>query len=198
MQRRLPHAGGLLLLPTAAFVVHQLRYSLAYGSRANAELAAQGHSYLNSLVPWFVLALGLGFTLFVRRVVQALRTGQTGRLARGSRLAVWAATWVGLIGIYVVQESLEELLAAGHPGGVGGVLGHGGWWAVPVAAVVALGVVLLLGVACTVLRAAARLAPRPLWAHPESLRLPAGIITAVSSPLASAAAGRAPPLPSTL
>src|SRR5207253_1908986 len=51
---------GFLLLPAAAFAVHQLRYSLAYGSRANQVLAMQGHSYLNSLAPWLVLLLGLG------------------------------------------------------------------------------------------------------------------------------------------
>jgi hypothetical protein len=197
MQRRLPNATVLLLVPAAAFVVHQLRYSLAYGARANAELAAQGHSYLNSLVPWFVLALGVGLTLFVRRVVRTLRTGRTGPLARGSQAAVWLATWIGLVGIYVVQESLEELLAAGHPGGVGGVLGHGGWLALPVAAVVALVVVLLLGVARTALRAAARAAPRALWAHPGSFRIPSGTAGAVVAPLACAAAGRAPPLTST-
>jgi len=197
MQRRASHPSGLLLVPAAAFLVHQLRYSLAYGTRANSELAAQGHSYLNSLVPWFVLALGLGFTLFVRRVARTLRTGETGRLAPGSRLTLWATSWAGLVGIYVVQESLEGLLAAGHPGGVGGVVGHGGWWAIPAAAAVALGVVLLLGVARTVLRIAARRAPRPLWPRPASLRVPAGVAAAVSSPLASAAAGRAPPFAST-
>src|SRR2546427_605327 len=70
--------GGLLLIPAAALVVHQARYSLTYGPRASAELAAQGHAYLHSLVPWTVLALGIGASVFVRRVARAVRTGSTG------------------------------------------------------------------------------------------------------------------------
>jgi hypothetical protein len=196
MRRRAPHGSGLLLVPAAAFVVHQLRYTLAYGSHANEELAAQGHSYLNSLVPWFVLALGVGLALFVRRVARVVRGYDAGRVSRRSGFALWLGTWAGLVAIYAVQESLEALLASGHPGGVGGVLGHGGWWAVPVAAVVALGVLALLRVARVVLRAVARRAPSA-WAHAPALRLPAGVAAALVSPLARAAAGRAPPLAST-
>src|SRR5258707_4193501 len=68
---------GLLLMPAAALVVHQARYTLAYGARANAELAAQGHSYLHSLVPWTILALGTGASLFLRRVARAARPGRS-------------------------------------------------------------------------------------------------------------------------
>ena len=46
---------ALALVPAGAFAVHQLRYLLAYGHRAGNELAAQGHSYLDSIVPWIVL-----------------------------------------------------------------------------------------------------------------------------------------------
>jgi hypothetical protein len=197
MRRRAPHGSGLLLVPAAAFVVHQLRYMLAYGSHANTELAAQGHSYLNSLVPWFVLALGVALALFVRRAARALRGQDPARVSCGSGFALWLVTWAGLVAIYVVQESLEGLLASGHPGGIGGVLGHGGWWAVPVAAVVALGVLALLRVARVVLLAAARRGARSAWVQLPALRMPAGVAAAVVAPLARAAAGRAPPLAST-
>jgi hypothetical protein len=197
MRGRRPPGSGLLLVPAAAFVVHQLRYTLAYGSRANAELAAQGHSYLSSLVPWFVLALGLALALFIRRAARTLRGRETGRVPRRSGLALWAGTWGGLAAIYAVQESLEGLLASGHPGGIGGVFGHGGWWALPVAAVVALGVLALLRVARVVLLAAGRRAPRPASAPLSPLRVPAGVAAAVVAPLARAAAGRAPPFAST-
>ena len=46
------------LMPAGAFAVHQLRYWLAFGSHAGVELAAQGHSYLHSVVPWIVLLIG--------------------------------------------------------------------------------------------------------------------------------------------
>ena len=198
MRRRRLQGSGLLLVPAAAFVVHQLRYTLAYGSRANAELAAQGHSYLSSLVPWFVLALGLALALFIRRAVRTLRGREPALTVRRSGLALWAATWAGLVAIYAVQESLEALLASGHPGGVGGVLGHGGWWAVPVAAVVALGVLALLRAARVVLLVAGRRAPRRPRTQPFVLRIPAGTAAAVVAPLAAAAAGRAPPFAPTV
>src|SRR3954449_6668550 len=106
---------ALLLTPAAALVVHQARYSLTYGSRANAELAAQGHSYLHSLVPWTILALGIGASMFVRRVARAARTGHSGSFSRLSAVGVWALTTAALFGIYAAQETLEELSVSGHP-----------------------------------------------------------------------------------
>lgn len=184
---------GLLLIPAAALVVHQARYTLAYGARANAELAAQGHSYLYSVVPWTIFALGIGASLFLRRVAHAARTGKSGTFARTSPAALWSLTTIALLAIYAVQESLEGLEIAGHPGGVSGVVGHGGWWAMPAAAVVALGVVAILLLGRAVLRFASRLAPA---ARTRGARLPVPFSVALvaPAPLALAAAGRAPPL----
>jgi len=192
LRGRLPAGGGLLLIPAASLVVHQVRYTLAYGGRANAELAAQGHSYLSSLTPWFVFSLGIGLALFLRRTAHALRTGEPGVFARASSLTVWLLAWAGLFAIYATQELLEELLASGHPGGVGGVVGHGGLWAVPVAAVVAAIVTLCLRIGRAVLRVAAEARPR-LWAAPPHLAVPAGSMLVAPAVLARAYAGRAPP-----
>jgi hypothetical protein len=180
-------------MPLGAFAVHQLRYWLAYGPRANAELAAQGHSYLSSLVPWTILALGIGSTLFVRRLAAALRTGETGRLTRLSAVGLWALTATGLLLIYATQEMLEGAFAASHPAGMAGVLGNGGWWAIPAAAAVAAAIVGVLRVARAALRAAARIT-RPRLLPLRSLPVPAEAALAVVRPLARAAAGRAPPL----
>jgi hypothetical protein len=188
-----PRSSGLLLVPAAALVVHQARYTLAYGSRANAELAAQGHSYLNSVVPWTILALGLGASAFLHRLARAARSGDTGAFQRASAPALWLITTAGLVAIYSIQETLEGLTLSGHPGGFAGVFGHGGWWSVPVAALVALAVVALLRLGRAVLRAAARFAPpapRPALAQ---LLFPAAPMLLVPAPLARAAAGRAPP-----
>ena len=182
----------MLLVPAAAFVVHQLRYTLAYGARADAELAAQGHSYLSSLVPWTILALALGGGSFLRRFAGTLRAGSPGRVDRLSAAGLWAATWAGLLAVYAVQESLEGVLATGHPGGAGGVVGHGGWWAVPAAAAVAALVTLLLLLGRVLLRVAAS-APRVRYRGLGPGAVPAGIAPAVVRPLARAAAGRAPP-----
>jgi hypothetical protein len=183
----------LLVVPAAALVVHQLRYLLAYGSRANTELAAQGHSYLHSLVPWIVLAAGAALSSFLRRVVRAARTGDPGPLGRLSTPALWALTTALLIAVYAGQEGLEELFSAGHPTGPAGIVGHGGWWAIPASAAVAVLVVALLRLGRAVLRLAALRTPRRLPARPASIRLPLVPALAVAAPLASAAAGRAPP-----
>jgi hypothetical protein len=185
---------GLLLMPAAALVVHQARYMLGYGVRANTELAAQGHSYLHSLVPWTILALGVGASLYVRRLAHAARTGRSGTFTRISAAALWLVTTCGLIAIYAVQETLEALSASGHPAGMAGVFGHGGWYAVPAAAVVALGVVAVLRLGRAVLRLASRLAPPAARLSAPNFRLPRSVALVAATPLALAAAGRAPPL----
>jgi hypothetical protein len=192
-RRSLPAGSGLLLIPAAAFLVHQLRYSLTYGSHTRSALAAQGHNYLHSLVPWVVLTLGIGLSSFLRRAARAARSGDAGALARVGVPMLWLITTLGLIAIYVVQESLEELLTWGHPNGIGGIVGHGGWRAVPVAAVVAIGVVALLRLGRAVLRLAETLAPASAAARARSLRRPAAVLLVAPPPLARAGAGRAPP-----
>jgi hypothetical protein len=184
-------SSGLLLVPAAALVVHQARYWLAYGPRANTELAAQGHSYLTSIVPWTILALALGASAFLRRVARALRTGEAGAFGRLPAPALWLLTTAGLIAIYAVQETLEGMVVAGHPGGVAGVFGHGGWWALPVAALLALAIVALLLAGRVVIRlASARRTTRPGL---RPLLFPASPLLLAPAPLARAAAGRAPP-----
>jgi hypothetical protein len=184
---------GLLLMPAAALVVHQARYSLAYGARANTELAAQGHSYLHSVVPWSIFAVGIGGSVFVRRAARAARTGNSGGFTRLSAAALWALTAAALFAIYAVQETLESLSVSGHPSGAAGVIGHGGWWAVPVAAVVALAVVCTLRLGRAVLRLASRLARAAPRARGARVRVPDSVALVAPAPLALARAGRAPP-----
>ena len=186
-------ANGLLLMPAAALVVHQARYSLAYGARANTELAAQGHSYLHSVVPWSIFALGVGASVFVRRAARAARTGNSGGFTRLSAAALWAVTTSSLLAIYAVQETLESLSVSGHPSGAAAVFGHGGWWAVPVSVVVALIVVALLRLGRAVLRLASRLAHAEPRVRHARVRIPDSVALVASAPLALARAGRAPP-----
>jgi hypothetical protein len=181
-----------MLVPAAAMVVHQARYTLAYGGRANTELAVQGHSYLHSLVPWTVLALGAGLAAFVRRVAHAYATGETGRFSRFGACASWLVTSVGLVALYALQETLEGMFVTGHPGGLHGVFGHGGWWALPVAAAVAVLVVALLRAGRALLRVAAALRPS-LALRPWPVVFPQSPVPVRVAPLARAGAGRAPP-----
>src|SRR5580704_13615839 len=62
---------GFMLFPAAAFAVHQLRYELAYGSRAGAALSAQGHGYLTSLAPWVAVLVALALGSFLARLARA-------------------------------------------------------------------------------------------------------------------------------
>ncbi len=186
---------GLLLLPVGAFVVHQLRYRIAYGDQASAQLAAQGHSYLDSFAPWLVLLLCLAAGSFLVRVAQALATGRTAVRGR-SFTTVWIAASFLLTAIYAVQELLEGLVAAGHPAGFAGIVGHGGWWAAVVAVGVGFVIAALLRAAGAVVEAVARAAARRRRGRP-GLHLPPAVaaVTVVRPrPLAAASAGRAPPL----
>lgn len=182
----------LLLVPAAALLVHQLRYTLGYGSRAGSELAAQGHSYLHSLVPWIVLALGVAASRFLRDVVAAARTGR-GPVTTRSAPAQWVLATGVLFAVYTVQESLEGLFAAGHPGGAAGVLGQGGWWAIPASGAVAALVVVLLRLGRAAVRLAASRAPRRRRLAALPIVFPSLLPLRQPAPLALAAAGRAPP-----
>ena len=71
---------GVALVPVAALVVHDLRYRLAFGAQADAELRRQGHAYLSALTPLVVLlaALALGWAV-VRIRGASVRSAATTR-----------------------------------------------------------------------------------------------------------------------
>jgi hypothetical protein len=156
--------GRAALVPGGALAVHQLRFLLAFGPNAGAELTREGHSYLNSLVPWIVALIGVAAGGFLWTLGRALAGHTTVRRYSLSLAALWATCSVCLLAIYVTQELLEALLAVGHPGGLAGIFGYGGWWAIPVAACVGLVLASVLHGARWMLgRIAARTAavPRP-------------------------------------
>ncbi|MBV8081246.1 MAG: hypothetical protein JO186_12830 [Actinobacteria bacterium] len=175
---------GILLLPAAAFALHQLRYALTYGSHAEAVLAAQGHSYMSSVAPWIVLMLAFGASSFVVRLA---RGEQRVRRPSQSLVAVSSAL---LLAIYVVQELLEGAFATGHPGGIAGVFGHGGWWAIPLAVLFGAAIASLLRLADVLVETVTR---RPAFGAAPLLHAPTAVALPLHAPLARAAAGRAPP-----
>ncbi len=191
--RRIVSGRGFLLVPAAAFVVHQLRYRIAYGSHASQVLAAQGHSYLNSFAPWLVLFLSLGLGALVLRVAHAA-AGRPDDDPRRSFAGLWALSAASLVAIYVVQELLEGFFAVGHPSGLAGVFGHGGWWAIPLAAVAGAAIAALLRAGCALVSAARRAAaPLAIRLSAPLARRPRAVALAPWPALAGAAAGRAPP-----
>jgi hypothetical protein len=183
-----------VLLPAGALLVHQLRYLLAYGSQASDQLGAQGHAYLGSLVPWIVLVAGGGLGCFIARLARAWRVGSDGS-SRRAFWVLWATTAGSLVAVYCVQELLEGLFAAGHPPGLAGIFGHGGWWSLPAAAAVSLLTVMLLRVGRALVQLAARSrgAAQRRSRRGSSFPLSAVLLLTGGRPLASAAAGRAPP-----
>jgi hypothetical protein len=184
---------GFMLLPAAAFGVHQLRYELAYGSRAGYELSAQGHGYLDSLAPWVSVLVAFGAGSFLVHVTRTVSGSDTAGPRRGfGRL--WLLSSVALVSVYAVQEWLEGMFAAGHPGGLEGIFGHGGWWAVPLSAAFGLAVAALLWLASAVVEAIEQLgAARPVLAGRLRLPRPDSVFGRRPAPLASSSAGRAPP-----
>jgi hypothetical protein len=183
------------LMPIAALAVHQLRYLLAYGPKGSSELAETGHSYLNSLTPWLVLVLALGFGGFVARLGRTWRSGETEHSPQRRFLGLWLAASAALVLIYAGQEFLEGLLATGHPAGLVGVFGDGGLWAVPAALAVGAVFALVVRGGRAALALAARLSRR---ATHRRVRLapaypPSAPLLIPPSPLAACSAGRAPP-----
>jgi hypothetical protein len=182
------------LLPLAALGVHQLRYQLAFGHEADHELAAQGHAYLSSLTPIVVLLAALAGAELIFRVSRAWRHARpTDRATQFVALAVAAAAI--LVAIYTAQELAEGLLSTGHPGGLMGVFGEGGWWSVPIASVFGAVIALLVrgtdAAVAAIARARHRHRPR---ARPKApARRPADAFVPALDPFASAAPGRAPP-----
>ncbi len=194
-----PVAQGRDTLRTAALVsvgwwtVHQLRYLLAYGAGADDALHQQGHAYLGPAAP----VLGVLLVLVLARLVVRATLAPAGRSRRAQRLAVlWPACSAAIAALYTAQEAAEGVLASGHPAGMEGVLGHGGWIAVPLAILAGLAI-------AAALRVSARLeagAPRALGglcaALPRpsaTLVLPAPYVAAPGALRARLGACRGPP-----
>jgi hypothetical protein len=194
-----PALRGAALMPAAALAVHQLRYKLAFGAHANDVLAAQGHAYLSGLMPWIVLLATLAVGASLGRLAHRWASGAAvdGAARRAAGVGVWLAATLALLAVYTGQELLEGFLATGHPGGLVGVFGEGGWCVLPLAP--AVGGVLALALrgahaAELVLAAVSRVRPVRARVLPMLLGAPPSEPSfAVPGPLARAAAGRAPP-----
>jgi hypothetical protein len=173
--------------------VHQLRYLLAYGAGTGGALHKQGHAYLGPVAP----LLGALLLLVLARLVLRVTAAPAGRSPRAQRLGVlWPACAATIAALYTAQEATEGILAAGHPAGIAGILGHGGWIAVPLAVVAGLAVAAALRVSERLeARAPAALGglsaalPRPTAA----LVLPGPYVAAPGALLVRLGACRGPP-----
>ncbi len=181
---------GAALFPLAALLVHQARYWVASGGSPGRMLGEQGHAYLGLLTPLVTVLAAGAVGAFVARLVAP--DGAEGSRSRWPAWAAWLALAAALLAVYTGQESLEGLLSSGHPAGVAGVVGDGGWLAVPAALAIAAALCFLLRLSEAVLaRVAAQPRGRRLRSRPP--RRPAVVDRPRTAPLALRAAGRAPP-----
>ncbi len=190
-----PRVRGALLLPLAILAVHQLRFYLAFGNDASARLAHEGHGYLSTVQPLALLASAIAAGAFIGRVATAWQTGHTGG-PRRALVRTWALCALVLLAAYSAQELLEGAFAPGHPAGLAGVFGSGGWTAVPLALLIAAALATFLRVAEMLIgMAATRTADAPHARGPRSGALHA--IPALGDwrldPASGVSAGRAPP-----
>jgi hypothetical protein len=187
--------GQIALLPPAAFAVHQLRYMLAFGSGASLELQRSGHAYMHSVVPWLVVALALAAGVFLKALGRAL-AGQTSAPRYTVTLTgLWLTCTAVLVAIYISQELLEGFVLTGHPAGLQGVFGYGGWWAIPSAASIGLVLAAVFDGARWVLNGVAtrRADQRPTRQAPSNAPRPHVVMLAPMAPLAAGSSGRGPP-----
>lgn len=188
-----PRTAALIAL--AALAVHQLRYLLAYGSDAHAELLRQGHAYLFQSLP---VLIGFGLSAIAAGLVRALLRGPAGTAIASHRLrALLYAT--SIVAVFGVQESAEGMLFAGHASGIAAVFGAGCWLVLPLA--------MLFGALCAALdgglakleslvaRVESRL-PRPRAPRRHSATGSRTAVPLASFPLAFGLARRPPPLAS--
>ncbi len=185
------------LMPAGAFAVHQLRYWLAYGSDAAAELREQGHSYLHSVVPWIMLLVAVavgGFLVALGRAYGGRGSRARYTLSVGT---LWLLCSASLVAIYVCQEFLEGLFATGHPGGLVGIFGNGGWWSILAAVAVGLVLTSAFHGARRVLQAVADGRARTMTIvtrRPQPARARRAFLLPAPAPLVDGWSGRGPPV----
>ncbi len=186
---------GIALVPVAVLAVHEIRYLLAFGGSAGAELDARGHGYLEQVVPSLALICAVAFGGFLARLGQAWQTGSGDYRGRRTLVGLWLAAAAGLLAIHGGQELLEALIAQGRAPSPAVVFGDGGLWSVPASLVSGLLLAFLLRGAAEVVDLVARLGrrdrrrPCPDLEHGPSRP---GRVRPLS-PMARSAAGRAPP-----
>jgi hypothetical protein len=89
-------------------------------------------------VPWIVLLLAVAIGSFLLALGRAFGGRRSVPRYTLSVATLWLLCTAALVAIYVCQEFLEGLFATGHPGGLAGIFGSGGWWSIPAAAAVGL------------------------------------------------------------
>jgi hypothetical protein len=127
MTRRWPSLRFVALLAAGSVMVHELRYMVGYGEQANTVMVQQGHSYmplLEALAAVLIVFAGARFALSLVRANRNARAHESPGF-----LPLWLSASAVLSTVYTLQEGIEGAFAPGHPEGLIGVFGNGGWTA---------------------------------------------------------------------
>lgn len=182
-----------LVFPAGVLAVHQLRYLLAFGSDAGPALSAQGDRYVATAAIVAGVLVFVSLAVGLMTLLAASRGRETRMVARVPLWLLWLALTLLLLVGFCALEGLEMALEPHHAAGLTGILGHGGFWSLPAAALVGALMALLVHGGRALLVIASRnprgRVPRPRSSWPG--RSPAG--APPCGPMASCAAGRAPP-----
>jgi hypothetical protein len=177
------------ILALGAFAVHQLRYLIAFGGSASAEMVRQGHGYTTDLLP------ALAVLVLAAALATLIRGTEGASPSQGSLVGSMASFALALFLVYACQESLEGMLSAGHPAGA--AVANGGWIALPLSlAIGALAALLATALERVEHVIALTHADRPR-ARPPAVRgraFPARTRRLTAAPLAFGLARRPPPL----
>jgi hypothetical protein len=142
------------------------------------------------------MLIGVTFGAFLCGLGRALGGQRSVGRYTLSLAALWVVCSTCLLAIYVTQEFLEGLFATGHPAGLAGIFGYGGWWSIPAALCVGLVLAAIFHGARWVLDEVAQRrhgavgGPVPRLATPPR---PRDALLARLSPLAEGWSGRGPP-----
>jgi hypothetical protein len=178
------------ILALGAFALHQLRYLIAFGASSPAHLASEGHQYMQAMLPPIAI---MALAAILATLIRGTEGAAPSRAPLGRRISVFA---FALLGIYLVQESLEGLMYSGHLGSPAEVLGAGGWLAIPLALVIGLLAALLTRALESVERAIAVVHAERRRLRPPVVRGTAAAARGLRmalSPLAFGLARRPPP-----
>jgi hypothetical protein len=182
-----------LVFPAAVLAVHQLRYLLAFGSDAGSELSAQGDRYVATAAVVAGVLLFVSLTVGLMRLVAASR-GRALMAARAPLWLLWLALTLLLVVGFCALEALEMALEPHHAAGLTGMFGHGGFWSLPAAAFVGAVMALLVHGGRALLGIAARHRCGRVTRSTGSWPARAPVGAPACGPMASCAAGRAPPV----
>jgi hypothetical protein len=182
-------------MAVAALGLHELRSAARLGEHAQPTLVDSAHGYVDTVtVLVSVLAAAAAAHLLVR-LVAGWRSAEGTCYAPHHTLRLWRLASIVLVCVCFGQELLESVTTMGHSPGLAGLLGHGGWTAVPFAILFGGGVALAVRGSDAAIAFAGRPRHRNAArrrAVTEARRLPSGH-PRPREPLADLAAGRAPP-----